>query len=875
MRVVSSWWIGCLVCAVAGCSSQPSEEATATQSPALNLPSAEIGEPFETDPAVPTLGRLGHGPSIAFDGENYAAVFEDQTQVHAVRIAPGGRVLELDWVDLEPEVPDALQLYPSLAYGGGKYLATWSESGGAEIRVRGQFFLPDGTLDGQSFAISSGAASYPSVTFDGTNFLVAYQTLGDVIGISFCRVSTEGARIETAEHAIDGTDTAPSAAVGHAGTLGLVAWSERGDSPRIRATRIAPDGTPLDATPISIAAGPDLAEVAVAGANGKLLVAYRNGTQIEARLIDATSVAPPSTLSPADSEAGVPAVAASGDGFVVAWADSRDELSIRGVRVSSSGQVLGEDQLLANGKPRGVAVSEPLSLASGGSGLLVGFIGEGVQGSVFSPELAIQNGDFPISAVQNAQGAHQVAWNGESYTVTWVDERNGRDIEDMDGRFVRVGPDGARLDPEGVVLAEAGTFSLAQVGGKAGSWLAAWYSTTDESVFVRSVQGNTLGAPHELTTREVGTVPSLAFDGTSYLSVYAAFDRADVGGTYSVFGRPIAADGTPGTEFPIDSGLAQPPGVSVFAHGDGYVLASSLDRVTLRTVTAAGALGEPIALQEGEAFLAAASNGEELLIASIDQSTQRVSARFFADGALRGESMPLADTSSGFLPAVAWDGETFLVVWDEDETRVPKARSITPEGSVSAVRTLADAECYGPWLASNGEGQLLLSCVRYDAYYVRRIDSYFLSNAATPKVPPSGGGGRAGSGGAAANGGSSGGRPVTTAGSGGSTEPSANGGAPDAGQPGMNDAGESGVAPGAGGSSGRAATGGSDGRAGSAGQMPTGGTAGSPPPADEGEDDSGDDGGCSCSVGSHRSDASSAWLAACLALVLGVRRRQS
>ncbi len=874
MRVISSWWIGWMVCAVAGCSSQPADEALETQAPALNLPSAEIGEPFETDPAVPALGRLGHGPRVAFDGENYAAVFEDQAQVHAVRIAPEGRVLELDWVAFEPEAPDALQLYPSLAYGGGKYLATWSESAGSGIRVRGQLFLRDATLDGGAFAISGDAASYPSATFDGTDFLVTYQTPGT--GVSYCRVSTAGALIQGSEHAIDGTATALNAAVAHAGTLGLVVWPESGDSPRIRATRIAPGGTPMDTTPISIADGPGLAEVAVAGANGKLLVAYRSGTQIEARLIDATSVGPPLTLSPADSEAGLPAVAASGDGFVVAWADSRDELSIRGLRVSSTGEVLGEDELLANGKPRSVAISEPLSLTSGASELLVGFMGEGVQGSVFSPELVIENGDFPISAVQNAQGAQQVAWNGESYTITWIDERNGRDIEDMDARFVRIGPDGARLDPEGVVVAEAGTFSLAQVGGKAGSWLAAWYSSTDQSVFVRSVQGKTLGAPHELTTRDVATAPSLAFDGTSYLSVYAAFDKADVGGTYSMFGRPVAADGTPGTEFPIDSGLAQPPGVSVFAHGDGYVFASSLDRVTLRTVTATGTLGEPIPLQEGEAFLAAASNGEELLIASIDQSTQRVSARFFADGALRGESIPLADTSSGFLPAVAWDGESFLVVWDEDETRVPKARSITPAGSVSSVRALADAECYGPWLASDGAGQLLLSCVRYDAYYVRRIDSYFLSNAATPKVPPSGDdGGRAGSGGAAPSGGSAGGRPVTTAGSGGSSEPSTNGGAPDAGQPGMNDAGESGFAPGAGGSGGRVATGGSDGRAASAGQKATGGTADSPPPADDGEDDSGDDGGCSCSVGSDRHDASSAWLAACLALVLGVRRRRS
>jgi MYXO-CTERM domain-containing protein len=880
MRVVSGLWIGWIsVFAACGCSSQPKGDELATQSPALDLLSAKVSEPFETDAPVPALGRLGHDAGVAFDGVNYAAVFEDQTRVHAVRVAPAGRVLDLDWLDFELEVDGALQLYPSLAFGGGKYLATWSESNGSEwLRIRGQLFSPDGTLDGEPFTISSGDGIYSSVTFDGTDFVVAYQTLGSTVGVSFCRVSTAGARIDGSEHAIAGTGAASGPAIAHAGTLGLVVWHETGGTPRIRATRIAADGQALDTTPISVATGSmDLAEVAVAGASGKFLVAYRDDTQIRARLIDATSAGTQLTLSPAESEAGLPAVAASDDGFVVAWADSRDERSIRGVRVSNTGQVLdAEDKLLATGKPRNVTSIEQPSLTAGGDQLLLGFIGDGVEGSLFSSELTVQNGDFPISAVPNAQGAHQVGWNGQSYVITWVDERNGRDTEDMDGRAARFGADGARLDPDGLVLAEPGTFSLTQAGGAGGEWLAIWHSITEHKAFVRSVNGGTLGAVHELTAKQISTAPAVAFDGSGYLSVYAEFVDGDVSDSYSVFGRPIAADGTPGAEFPIETGLAQPPGLTVFGHGDGYVLASSLDRVTLRTLTATGTVGEPISLQEGDAFVSAASNGEELLIASIDQGTARVSARFFADGALRGDSIPLADTSSGSLPAVAWDGEDFAVVWDEAETRVAKGRSITPAGTVSTARTLVDAECYGPWLASNGAGQLLLSCVRYDENYVRRIDSYFLGGESTPKVPPSGGGGRAGTGGSPSSGGGAGGEPVVTAGTGGRSQPSASGGTSDAGQPGAEDAGEGGLEPGTGGSGGaggRGSTSGSGGKAGSGGVRAIGGTAGGPAPNDDADNDSGDDGGCS--VGSHRPDSSSAWLSVFVLLALGVRRRRS
>jgi len=866
MRVVSRSWCGwVLALSLSGCSSESTRDAVATRQAGLNLSIAVVGEPFETDAAVPALGRLGHDVGVAFDGTNFAAVFEDQTRVHAVRVSPEGRALDLRWLELGSA--GTQQLYPSLAFGGGAYLATWSQLAGTDPAVEGQLFSPEGTLAGESFVVASNAM-YPSVAFDGTDFLVAYQLVGDIQGVAFRRVSAAGASVDGSEHSITAAGAADPV-IAHAGSLGLVVWLERGDSSSsVRALRIGSDGQPLEPTPLTLAAPNGGHEhLTVAGADGKFLVAYRRDARVYGRLVDAEDVSDEVPLSPADSEAGLPAVAASGDGFVVAWADSRDELSIRGVRVSSAGAVDAPDRLLAEGKPRSL-FAEPLSLAGGGDRLLVGFIGEGVQGSLFSSELEVEQGDIPLSAVPNAQGAHQVGWNGRSYVITWVDERNGRDIAGMDGRAVRIGPDGARQDPSGLVLTGPGTFSMTQAGGSDGSWLVSWYSVDDQQVHVQSVTGSTLGAPRLLTEHHLGTQPSIAFGGSSYLSAYTATILDDSPATYAVYARPIAADGTPGAEFPIELGLAQPPATYVFASGDEYVLASSLDRVTLRTVTPAGELGEPVLLQEGDAFLSAASNGDALLVASIDQETNRVAVRFFRNGAFYGNSIPIAETSSGFAPAVAWDGDTFLVVWDEDETRIPKARAVTPNGSVSAVRELSNAECYAPSLASNGDGQLLLGCVSYREHYVRRIDSYFIGSNSSPSVPPPS---PAGTGGSPPNGGSAG-VPAGTAGRGGNTEPSASGGTADAGQPGAGDAGESGMTPdGEGGrpsaEGGRSTSGGATGGGASA----AGGSAESPTAGNDGS--GGDDGGCS--VGSRGREGSSAFLTALVMLAFGLRRRRS
>ena len=398
----------------------------------------------------------------------------------------------------------------------------------------------------------------------------------------------------------------------------------------------------------------------------------------------------------------------------MAWADERDERSIYGTRVSSSGALLDTaDRKLAAGSPRSTSIGDPTAIAAGENQFLVAFIGDGVQGSLLDADLTISDGDIPLSAVPNAQSSQQISWTGQNYVITWIDERS-TELADYDGQAVRIAADGERLDLDGIVLTSPGAFSLSQAARGDATWLAAWTSTTEQTVHTRNVAADgTPGTLHDLTERQVLTAPVLASNGDDYLSVYTAY--AD-GNIYTVYGREVAADGTPGTEFSILADLAQPPGLAVAAHGDGYLVSlQEQTAIRLLTVGADNAVGTPIPLAEGRGFSAISSNGEQALIAIIDDSGA-VSARLYEDGALRGGAIALAETSSGFLPAVAWDGESFVVAWDEDETGVLKARTVTADGTLSPTRTLVERRMSRP-----GAGEQRRGSAARDLHPLRRV----------------------------------------------------------------------------------------------------------------------------------------------------------
>ena len=123
-------------------------------------------------------------PTIAFDGTNYLATWQDLRHgpgldIYARRVAKSGSVLDV--ADLAIATGASEQTAPAVVFSASSYLVTWydsrTDSGdifGARVSTAGAVLDPNGSL------MSTGPASQvsPRVAFDGTNYLVVWQTFG-------------------------------------------------------------------------------------------------------------------------------------------------------------------------------------------------------------------------------------------------------------------------------------------------------------------------------------------------------------------------------------------------------------------------------------------------------------------------------------------------------------------------------------------------------------------------------------------------------------------------------------------------------------------------------------------------------------------------
>ncbi|MEO0228171.1 MAG: T9SS type A sorting domain-containing protein, partial [candidate division WOR-3 bacterium] len=249
-------------------------------------------------------------PSVAFGGTNYLVVWQDYrnnpdtSDIYGARVSPNGVVLDPQGIPISTAADS--QLYPSVAFDGTNYLVVWQDyrSGTGYSDIYGARVSPSGTvLDTAGIPISTAAYDQwsPSVAFDGTNYLVVWQdrrssSYYDIYG---ARVSQSGTVLDTAGIPISTAANwqwFPSVAFG--GTNYLVVWSDsRSGSWDIYGARVSPSGTVLDPNGIPI--------------------------------------------STADYGQYYPSVAFDGTNYLVVWQDYRSGYyDIYGARVSPSGLVI-------------------------------------------------------------------------------------------------------------------------------------------------------------------------------------------------------------------------------------------------------------------------------------------------------------------------------------------------------------------------------------------------------------------------------------------------------------------------------------------------------------------------------------------------------
>ncbi|MEO0226771.1 MAG: FlgD immunoglobulin-like domain containing protein [candidate division WOR-3 bacterium] len=206
---------------------------------------------------------MQHTPSVAFDGTNYLVVWEDgrnsSFDIYGARVAQNGTVLDPSGIAISTAANT--QEYPSVAFDGTNYLVVWHDARSySTVDIYGTRVAQNGTvLDPSGIPISTAAndQKHPSVAFDGTNYLVVWEDgrngPADIYG---ARVSTSGTVFDPQGIPISTVQyyDQVSPSVAFDGTNYLVVWHDSRSSifDDIYGARVAQNGTVLDPSGIAI-----------------------------------------------------------------------------------------------------------------------------------------------------------------------------------------------------------------------------------------------------------------------------------------------------------------------------------------------------------------------------------------------------------------------------------------------------------------------------------------------------------------------------------------------------------------------------------------------------------------------------------------------
>jgi hypothetical protein len=546
-------------------------------------------------------------PRVAFDGTNYLVVWADEraeptedffnftSMLFGARVAPDGTVLDPVGFIISPSLVES----PNVAAGVGQFLVTWAQPDsfnpqdiyGARVGSDGQ------VLDTTPVRISRGGRSRnPSVAFDGARYFVVWNdsrassTVYDIYG---AQVTPDGTVVQASDIAIaTGSANQVSPGIASGGGVSLVTYV---DSGKIVARLYDSNGVLLGSELTVTSSTQNQDNPAVAFGGGNFLIVWReryssssSNTAIQGRLVTPSGGllgAGATGISTVLEEQWYPSVAFNGTEFLVVWNTTSGVnpdiiWKTVGARVTTDGSVVS-GSLLTLAEPTTFYYFTP-AVASDGSGWLALSVAtqlsDVVRGSRVLANGTLATGSpFVLSRSANLQRNVAVAFDGTQYLVVWEDLRGG----DFNPRLyaARVAPDGVVKDPAGIALC---------------------------------------------TTNSRQTLPSVTFDGSQFLVVWA--DDRNAG--KALFGTRVSADGT----------VRDPA---------GFLVASEYSDISSQPV---------------------ASNGTESLVvyswSAAGYFTYAV--RVSQAGATLGAPVRLSTSSSTARNAsVAWTGSEYLAVWQD------------------------------------------------------------------------------------------------------------------------------------------------------------------------------------------------------------------
>ncbi len=450
--------------------------------------------------AISTAPSRQDFPSVAFDGVNYLVVWLDgrggsgYADIYGTRVSSSGIVLEPNGIAISTASND--QVYPSIAFDGSRYLVVWQDRRSSSPQIYGTRISTSGTVldpNGILISIAGYGQYYPSVAFDGANFLVTWQDTRSA------NRDIYGARVDTAGVVLDPNGIAlcmiansqvyPS--VASDGTDYLVVWQEwhppyEGED--IYGARVSSTGRLLDTTRIVICEAPanqsrpfvafdgtDYLVVWFFSGGGNYLDIYGARVSTSGEVLDPGGF----PICTAPWEQYNPSVASDGTNSLAVWSDFRrggtGTSDLYGARVSSSGVVLDTNGI---GISVGGGYHFNPRVASNGKDYLAVWCNYTGEADIYGARVDSSGrvlGGFTISGAVNTQSYPSIAYDGNNYFVVWEDWRN--DKSDIYG--ARVDTSGHVLDTTGIAISTKPTNKYSpSVAFDGLNYLVVWVDTS-------------------------------------------------------------------------------------------------------------------------------------------------------------------------------------------------------------------------------------------------------------------------------------------------------------------------------------------------------------------------------------------------------------
>ena len=568
-------------------------------------------------------------PVVAFDGNNYLVVWQDhrngEWDIYGARVTTSGVVLDTASIQISVELYN--QRYPSISFGDTQYLVIWSNwDGYTRVSLSGCRVDTTGiVVDTSGIAVApTGQPERSAVAFDGTNYFVIWAKAswaGSYANIYGARVSASGQVLDTNGIFVgQGTHNHycnyPSLAFD--GTNYLAVYGEKWGWPEIYTQvcghRVNQSGVVLDINPILIYENSGSMPRAAFDGSNYLITLVREYEQwppyyleIKARRLTCTGqlIGETATIS-GDNWRRSPALVFDGSNYFTVWVDCRDFVSstIYGSRIDTSCLVLD---------PSGIPVTITPSLVGYGCQYRPAVLSDG------NDYLAVWEDDYtdntygirvsdtgiipdtvPILLSGHIYPEYDpcVSWNGMNYLTAW---KRSTWAEPHAGYITtaRIDQTGVVLDPGGVAIhytdCEHPSISFDGV-----NHLIVFHRLDYEN-FVHvgnTICGLLVDEDNSLISEfaiqysndwEFRENPVVAFDGSNYFVTYYSWFHLD-----GIYGKFVTPAGVPiGAEIVLSNGDCYNPSV-VF--GDSRYLAvwESNTDVFARFVETSGSVSDSI-----------------------------------------------------------------------------------------------------------------------------------------------------------------------------------------------------------------------------------------------------------------------------------------